>query len=532
MTRLLFIIPFLFLLTTVYGIDTLRLSFDATNLHRLDSIRSEALKHPVILPKYKVKFPAKLIVANSELAAKVRLKGDWTDHINSDKWSLRIELKEGSYHGMQRFSIQHPKTRGYFFEYLFHKILEKEGVLTTQYEFAHVFINEKYKGVYAVGEHFDESLPKRFNKKRAPIIRFDETTFWEFQEYNQLYNADINYEYPMIEEAAIIPFRKKIVWKDSVLRQQFLQARNLLHGLRSFEGHPLDEMINVKAFAKYYALSALIGKSHGLNWHNQRFYFNPDQGVLEPVAYDCWTTSSYQFNYNIGLKQNDLDTVYVAAVYFNAQLFNDSNFVANYVGYLSAYLENKKFVKLIEEIISESEQTYRALLDEYWYRVPADYHQTLESVVKIKGLMDTDVQVGKFYYYSLKKWREDNRKEAKEFKNKLPVKPFTGLGLVAFTESINGSIKKVKVRNVFHKPIIIVNTIGGEKPVKLQVKLSAYQSKGSETEIEVATDMDYLEYTVKGSNEIFKTKISLYPDYVSIGEQLIDAASKDRDGIE
>ena len=51
----------------------------------------------------------------------LRLKGALTDHLNTDKWSFRINIKEADtyFKGMKRFSLQSPHTRGYHFEPLF-----------------------------------------------------------------------------------------------------------------------------------------------------------------------------------------------------------------------------------------------------------------------------------------------------------------------------------------------------------------------------------------------------------------------------
>ena len=44
-----------------------------------------------------------------------------------DKWSFRIKVRENkSILGMREFSLQHPRTRKYLNEYIFHKILKLE----------------------------------------------------------------------------------------------------------------------------------------------------------------------------------------------------------------------------------------------------------------------------------------------------------------------------------------------------------------------------------------------------------------------
>ena len=40
--------------------------------------------------------------------------------------------------------------------------------------------------------------------------------------------------------------------------------------------------------ARFIAMCDVMNATHGLIWHNQRSYLNPVNGVLEPVAYDCF----------------------------------------------------------------------------------------------------------------------------------------------------------------------------------------------------------------------------------------------------
>ena len=57
--------------------------------------------------------------------AKIRLKGQLMDHWRDDgMWSTKTKLKDNkTLFGMDRFAIQHPRTRHFMNEWYFHKIL-------------------------------------------------------------------------------------------------------------------------------------------------------------------------------------------------------------------------------------------------------------------------------------------------------------------------------------------------------------------------------------------------------------------------
>ena len=101
--------------------------------------REEALQRGVLLSSQADLVPATVRMGDSQGAVEMRLKGDWVDHLETDKWSYRIDVKDDfRLDGMRTFSIQHPMTRNYEAEWLFHKVLRQEGLLGLRYSFIRV----------------------------------------------------------------------------------------------------------------------------------------------------------------------------------------------------------------------------------------------------------------------------------------------------------------------------------------------------------------------------------------------------------
>ena len=60
---------------------------------------------------------------------KMRLKGDWIDHLWGRKWSYRVKMRGShAFLGMRRFSIQDPTTRNFLLEWAYLEHLRHEGV--------------------------------------------------------------------------------------------------------------------------------------------------------------------------------------------------------------------------------------------------------------------------------------------------------------------------------------------------------------------------------------------------------------------
>src|SRR5262245_1985592 len=111
--------------------------------------------------------------------AEIRLKGDWVDHLSGPKWSFRVKLRgEDTLFGMKNFSLQHPKTRRFVYEWVFHQALEREDIIPLRYDFVEVTINGKDLGVYALEEHFDKRLVEHQRRREGPILKFDESLHW------------------------------------------------------------------------------------------------------------------------------------------------------------------------------------------------------------------------------------------------------------------------------------------------------------------------------------------------------------------
>ena len=90
----------------------LRIDIKFKNWQKIVGKRQEALAKGVLIVKDDDEVRAIIADDNQAYRAKVRLKGDLLDHLHSKAWSLRVTSK-GPFFGMRRFSLQHPRTRGY-----------------------------------------------------------------------------------------------------------------------------------------------------------------------------------------------------------------------------------------------------------------------------------------------------------------------------------------------------------------------------------------------------------------------------------
>lgn len=267
--------------------DVLRIQIPDSSMDSLIVYRQRALANKVISPREKIYVKAEIELDGKTIPIKMRLKGDWTDHLKTDKWSFRIKVRgNNAFMGLKSFSIQTPSTRGYMMEWFAHKLFDREDVLTTRYEFLPVLINGEMKGIYALEEHFDKQLLEQRNRREGPIVKFDETGFW--QKILVFKANGFHPKIPIFESSDVLPFKKNRTYKSPVLREQFLLAKKNMERYRNSDS-AVDEYMDEDRFGQFLALTDVLNVAHSRIWHNQRFYFNPITTRLEPVAFDCFT---------------------------------------------------------------------------------------------------------------------------------------------------------------------------------------------------------------------------------------------------
>ena len=390
--------------------------------------RNIALEQGIIDKKLKKYFDASITYMGKKIPIEIRLKGDWTDHLEGHKWSYRIKTSKGhAFKGMKSFSIQSPNTRSFLNEWVIHKMFEKEGVLTTRYDFIPVYINNVEIGVYAIEEHFEKQLLESKDKREGPILKFDEEGVWEMA---LNYGGDGWNTIPYYDAASILPFKKKKTLKSKTLKQQFIIGQNLLY---QFKSHRTDlkNIFDIQNITKYYALVDLFGAHHAMAWHNQRFYFNPVTCLIEPIGYDFSILEIPEDkNPKLVCLGNMESTNIPYYSFLNFNLIQQKPFLEKYFNYLNSFTTNKyqeDFYKSIEKELSD----YTALISKeyegYYFNIkmaktyaqkihkktreidPSKTNKFVKNHSKLASLKDTSLYLSETGLKAFMEEKENNK---------------------------------------------------------------------------------------------------------------------------
>jgi len=330
-----------------------------TDFQKLEYKRQQALEMNKLVTEDEDFVSAGIRYKNKNIKAELRLKGDHTDHLQGNKWSFRIRIKGNeTLFGMRLFSIQHPKTRTYIHEWLYHEALRREKLIALRYDFINVTLNGKDLGIYALEEFFEKRLIENSRHREGPIIRFDESMMWQDMMHGGTGESG------SYLSSSIDVFQTNRTLNDPVLRQQFNKAASLLESFRKGDLKTSD-VFDADKLATFAALSDLMGAEHATRWINMRFYFNPITLRLEPIGFDA---NCLPINY---LSLTRPEDPYLANISnstledFRTALLNDREFYLKYIKELKRVSNPDYFNSFFNEIEETLEQKLNIIYKEF-----------------------------------------------------------------------------------------------------------------------------------------------------------------------
>ena len=251
----------------------LEIKFD--NSIVLENTRNEAIKNGT-LPKTELnpEVNFNLIYNDKKYSGGVRLKGDRLAHfLERKKSSYKIKLDKNQYiFGIKKFSLQKPRIRNYAHEWIYHQMSKDFDLIKIKYEFLNLSINGEDKGLYVLEEGFGKELIERNKRRNGPIFGVNEdlTSTLEIKENS---------------EKIVFEIYNKKYWSKKENRSLVNIASQKL---RDFLNRkiPAEDVLDLKKWAAYFAIIDMTGTYHGALIKSVKFYYNPINGLFEPIPFD------------------------------------------------------------------------------------------------------------------------------------------------------------------------------------------------------------------------------------------------------
>ena len=198
---------------------------------------------------------------------KMRIKGDRSLHwYDKDQSSYKIDLRgEKRVWGLEEFSLQKPITRNYIYEYVFHKLLEVNKLISLKYFFINLSLNDTDQGIYAVEEGFSKELIERNKKRNGPIFGLEESFGVSY--------PDVKYD-----------LYSKGYWENN--QGELIKiALSKLERLK-YNKVNINEIFDIEKWAKFFAIIDLSHTLHGSLSKSVKLYYNPVTAKFEPIGFD------------------------------------------------------------------------------------------------------------------------------------------------------------------------------------------------------------------------------------------------------
>ena len=340
------------------NLDTIQLDISFKNLQRIEAKRQKAIQIGRLISSSEDFVNAKITHNGKTRRCKIRLKGDLPDHWTGDKFSLRVEVKEGDLvKGMSRFSLQDPLTRTDTEEWLFLKTLSKEKCMAVRYDFVNLNINGKKMGIYAMEEHFSKELIEANQRREGVIVKFDDYYIWKKHEPFLAENIEWNSVYrsspPQIRD-------KKRVLSNESLSKQSENAINLLRGMQK-ENILASRILDKQKLGAFLAITHIWQAEHGLGIDDMNFFFNPITALLEPIGFGA--EPSFYAHYCF-FTSGDMDDSWVN------YCLTDPLIASSYLKQLEIFSSQKYFEQLKEQLFSQELHFRKLLLCELLWEDP------------------------------------------------------------------------------------------------------------------------------------------------------------------
>lgn len=387
-------------------IDNIYVDIDFNNFNKLVEKRNEALRKGVLITKPDDFVNASIRNNDRDIKARIRLKGDWTDHLKDPKkWSFRVKLKNDEVlYGMNKFSLHHPYTRNYIWESIFHKFLKEKDLPYLKYKFINLIVNGDNLGTYALEQHFDKILIESNKYKEGPIIALKEDFIWNNIAESNTKNKYLTYDENEAYFSSIVRvFKENKIFGDPFLAESYLRGSSIL---REFKRGNLktSKAFSNNEISKFFAITDLVNSWHSSRWHNQRFYYDPYSMKLIPIGFD---SMSGGIDGSEVLKKLSIER-FKDKKWQELPFFDDLNFVESYLKELNLLIEDNflaDFLNKNEDILKkEIKQIQRSYPHQFNFKDIKKNINLNKSIITKNlypqyDLLDAYIEEGKDYKF-------------------------------------------------------------------------------------------------------------------------------------
>ena len=311
---------------------------------------------------------------NDTYKIKIKIHGDWNDHISFPYSSLRVKVRKNNYFSqLKEFILFKPITRNYNSEIFATLFLQELGFLAPYTKEINLKINDNSHQKYLFQERINKNFIERSGLREGPIIEYDERHRWNTvrrdENLDKVKFANI---YKLDNETFI-----ENPDKEPVNVNKLFMVMSALSSSSKLEAYLTDQNVFFEI-----ALS-LLGACHGLIDHNRKFYFNAISEKFVPIYYD-----GMAFEKNLNFCENERLTK-------NENFFTMENLIIFEAKFLDKSFKEKIKKKFNELTIDNSK------FENYWNTLEFNYSKFKEKILQVKSTKELakEIKLNKKDYF-------------------------------------------------------------------------------------------------------------------------------------
>lgn len=252
--------------------DTLFINIQRLAYDSIQSYRDSASHQEFIKSKYKIYFECDIIFQKEDIKAKIKLKGDWVDHV-SDSLRFSVKIKQKTSRNLPvKFAIQRDEVRNGPYEIIYLSLLKLNGITTVPYYYMPV----KWR-------LYDQNRMVEQIDVGYMVLEGD----WTLNDKNIVYKPIEGDFFKELTNGMQLPddiesdYISNIDYKVSNCKTSDDIKRELRKSLNGkLGGVEFDKTI----VNKFVTISNLCGANHNLRWHNLSLILK--NGLFEPIGND------------------------------------------------------------------------------------------------------------------------------------------------------------------------------------------------------------------------------------------------------
>jgi hypothetical protein len=269
------------------GLDEMRIYIDAESIQELNS------SLPASGEDYK---NIEFTYNGKDFDGEFRYRGTNSYHWDFKKKSFKVKIDRGDINGYESLSFSNIKGMPIIPEYLGNEIGEDMGLLTADFEYVKVYINDRYAGLFMYMEDVEEKeflenhdledgdiyRAENLNDQRIPLIS------------SNVFEFPYAWEKVVENEDGLYPNKENVVYFLKVVRDTLEE---------DIEVSELYDFVDREYFVKFASFISTIQTIHMDFFHNIAFYHNFDNGLFYEIPMDVAGLSEF---FGLHIVSNDL----------------------------------------------------------------------------------------------------------------------------------------------------------------------------------------------------------------------------------